>query len=395
MIQKFLPNIKLIHFYIIKEFFASFLFGIAVFSVLLLLDRIFDLVSLFLSKGVSIFMLIELFAYIYPSILPFAIPMSILFAVLLSYGRLSEDNEITAMKANSMGYKTLTMPVIILVGIISFLLIFFNAFVAPYTQQKVKVVFQEMLTQKPLASFSEKTVLRLHDYTFYVNKVDRKRNLLEGVSIYKFDEEKDAQKAEEVLGGGGSSGARALSLDSQNVTWRISASSATIKIYKSGVLMTLYAGFWQKANSQDLRNMMHLTFNSYSFFISLAEQIDKVLTTPQEINSLQLLENIKTLKKENESYAPFAVEFWTRFLFATAPLAFVLIAIPIGMMSGKGGKAIGFGLSIGLIVVYYMLLIIAMHVAEKNYIYAWIILWFPNAFMALCGVFMFAKMVRR
>lgn len=141
--------------------------------------------------------------------------------------------------------------------------------------------------------------------------------------------------------------------------------------------------------------MIHMTFNSYKFFMPLTDQIEQAMTTPQEINSLKLLEKIKELKKEKEPYSPYVMEFWIRLLFATAPIAFVLTAMPIGIMAGKGGKAIGFGLSIGLIVVYYMLLVIAMNSAEKNYNYAGIILWFPNAFMTLCGIFLFKNMIKK
>ncbi|MDR2709557.1 MAG: LptF/LptG family permease, partial [Elusimicrobiota bacterium] len=99
--------IKLIHIYILKEFLSSFLFGIAIFSLLLLLERIFDMASLILSKGVAIGTILKLFIFIYPAILPFAIPMSILFGILFAFGHLSESNEITAMKANCMSYKTI------------------------------------------------------------------------------------------------------------------------------------------------------------------------------------------------------------------------------------------------------------------------------------------------
>ena len=383
--MKFNPPIKTIHLYLIKEFAASFLFAIAVFSVLLLLDRIFDLASLFLSKGASFWTIVKLFSFLYPSILPFAIPMSALFGLLLAYGRLSEDNEITAMRANGMGYKTLSVPVLIPIGIISLALIFFNSFGAPLMQSKVKEVFQDILTKVPLSAFSEKTVVKLKDYTFYVNKVDRKNNLLEGVSIYKFDEGADKKKSDK----------KAQGKRDENISWRISAASASVKIYRGGIGLNLYGGFWQKAGAKDLKNIVHMTFNSYRFYISVFDQAENMESAVQEENSWQILKKIAALKKENKPYGNYAVEFWTRLLFATAPIAFALLAVPLGIMSGKGGKAIGFGISIFVIVLYYMLLIIAMHVSEKNYSYAGFIMWFPNIFISACGTILFAKMVKR
>ncbi|MDR2860565.1 MAG: LptF/LptG family permease [Elusimicrobiota bacterium] len=386
IIKKTLFRINKIHIYILKEFTASFLFGIAVFSVLLLLERVFDMVDLIFSKGVSIFMMLKLLIVIYPNILPFAIPMSILFGILLSYGRLSEDNEITAMKANCMDYKTMCLPIIIVVSIVSFLLIFFNSFTAPYMQGKVKTIFQDMLTQRPLVSFTEKSVIRLNNYTFYVNKVNRKTNVLEGISIYKFNDDEDSKKE---------NGDTKQIMSSGNITWRISASSASVKIYKTGIQMKLYAGFWQKSNSKNLNNMIHLTFNTFTFFIPLTGKIKEAATSLTEMNSIQLLNKMNELKKIKEPYGKYAVEFWTRLLFATAPLVFALIALPIGIMSGKGGKTIGFGISLAVIAIYYVLLVISMNSSEKNYQYAGFIMWLPNVFIALCGILFMRKMVKK
>jgi lipopolysaccharide export system permease protein len=240
------------------------------------------------------------------------------------------------------------------------------------------------LTQVPLSAFSEKTVVKLKDYTFYVNKVDRKNNLLEGVSIYKFSD--SAEKTDKK---------KTQAKQDENISWRISAASATVKIYRGGVGLNLYGGFWQKAGSDNLKNIIHMTFNSYRFYISLFDQMENLESSIQEENSFQILKKISALKKENKPYGNYAVEFWTRLLFATAPIAFALLAVPLGIMSGKGGKAIGFGISIFVIVLYYMLLISAMHISEKNYSYAGFIMWFPNIFISLCGTILFAKMVKR
>ncbi|MFA6613495.1 MAG: LptF/LptG family permease, partial [Endomicrobiia bacterium] len=97
--------IKILHRYIVKEFVSSFIFGLTVFSAILLLDQIFQLIDLFLSKGVGFFLIFQLFILIIPNILSLTIPMAILFGVLLSYGRLCEDNEITVMKATGINYK--------------------------------------------------------------------------------------------------------------------------------------------------------------------------------------------------------------------------------------------------------------------------------------------------
>jgi len=88
-----------------------------VFTIILILNLIFDLINLFLSKGISFFIILKLFTFYIPNILTVSIPTAVLFATMLAYGRLSADNEITVMKSSGIDYKTLTMPIIILVCI--------------------------------------------------------------------------------------------------------------------------------------------------------------------------------------------------------------------------------------------------------------------------------------
>ena len=145
--------IKKLHLYIIKEFTGSLLFGLVVFSMLLLLDQVFQLVDLFLSKGVAFFLVMKLFIYILPNIMTLAIPMAVLFGVLIAYGRLSEDNEITAMKANCMDYKTLSLPVIVFVCIISFFLLFFNHFWSPVMHKDFRNLYEDILRKDLLLHF--------------------------------------------------------------------------------------------------------------------------------------------------------------------------------------------------------------------------------------------------
>jgi lipopolysaccharide export system permease protein len=375
--------IKTLHSYIIREFCGSFLFGLVVFSVLLLLDQVFQLVNLFLSKGVAFFLILKLFAFILPNILSLAIPMSVLFGILIAYGRLSEDNEVTAMKANGIDYKTLSVPIIVFVCLISVFLLFFNHSWSPSMHKDFRNLYEEILTKRPLVTFAEKTVTKLGDYQIYADKTNTANNTLSGVNIYKFESEKKDKK----------NGVSSLQNDSD--AWRIAASSAAVKVYQNGVQMTLYNGYWQKANPSNIDNIVHLTFKSYTFFISLGKNIKGNSSSLREMSSIEISKTIKEYKEKGFPYSSYTNEYWLRWILAVAPIAFVLIALPIGIMAGKGGKAIGFGMSLGVIFVYYMLLVVALNLGEKNIVEAKYIMWLPNIVITGCGVYLFRIMVKK
>jgi lipopolysaccharide export LptBFGC system permease protein LptF len=383
--------IKKLHSYIIKEFLGSFLFGVTVFSILFILDYVFDLADLFLSKGVSVFLVLKLFVFILPNILRLAIPMAMLFGILIAYGKLSENNEITAMKSLGINYKILSLPTIILTCIISLSLLFFNHFLSPTMNSNFRNLYQEILTKRPLIKFTEKTIVKLGEYRLYANKIDRKNNILYEVNIYKLENKNDhyygyTDEKKDKEG---------FFLQNNSKIWRIAASSAKVKFYQNGTQFFIYDGYWQKANLSDINNMTHMTFKSYCFFLPLPEIIKEQTISISEMSSPEILKTIKTCKEQGILFTAGEIEFWIRWVYALSPISFALIALPIGIMAGKRGKTIGFGMSLGIILVYYTLLILVLTLSEKDYAPANLVMWLPNVVIAAAGICLFTKMVKK
>src|SRR6476660_198272 len=84
--------------YFLHEVAVPFLFGIGVFTFILLVARMLKLVELVVNRGVPLVEIGKLFAYILPTFLEVTVPMALLLAVLLSVGRLSSDSEIVALR---------------------------------------------------------------------------------------------------------------------------------------------------------------------------------------------------------------------------------------------------------------------------------------------------------
>jgi lipopolysaccharide export LptBFGC system permease protein LptF len=383
--------IKKLYLYIIKSSSRSFLFGVAVFSIIFILDYVFDLVDLLLSKGVPFFLVLKLFALALPNILKLAIPIAVLFGILIAYGKLSENNEIMAMQSSGMNYKALSLPTIILVCIISLCLLFFNHFLVPAMNSKFRNLYKEILTKRPLIKFNEKTIVEFGEYRLYANKVNRKNNTLYEVNIYKFKNkddyyyEYDDKKNDK----------KSFFLQNNSKTWRIAASSAKVKFYQNGTQLFIYDGCWQKANPSDINNTTHMIFKSYRFFLPLAEIIKEQTLNISEISSPEILKTIKTYKEKGILFTAGEIEFWIRWVYALSPIAFVLIALPIGIMSGKGGKIIGLGMSLGIILVYYTLLILMLILSERKHGVANLTMWLPNVTTTAAGICLFIKMVKK
>ena len=371
--------IKILHKYILKEFIASFGFGLIIFSAILLLDQIFQLVDLFLSKGVSLVLILQLFVLIVPNILSLTIPMAILFGALLSYGRLAEDNEITVMKSTGISYKTLSMPIIVFVVCISIGLVYFNHYLSPSTHMYFRTLYKKILTEAPLAKFDAKTITSVGQYKIYAHEVNSKSNTLNGINIYRFEklEQKDKTRKTE------------------HIPWRIAASYGTIGVEKNLVVLTLYDGYWQRTDPNQLGSMIHMNFGIYKFSIPISSGINFSDTSLRELNSKKLRKKINNTPNDRLEKNTYTNEYWLRWTVAIAPMVFVLIAIPVGIMAGKGGKAIGFGMSLGVIFIFYLLLVVSLNVGEKGYVPSCYIMWLPDIVLAIVGIILFRKMLKK
>src|SRR4030065_643214 len=88
----------IIHRSIFKELFINFLIVISLLSFVLFMEKFVRLTRLIMGKGVELIDIVKVFLFLQPSILLLAIPMAILIAVFLTYGRMTTDNEVIVLK---------------------------------------------------------------------------------------------------------------------------------------------------------------------------------------------------------------------------------------------------------------------------------------------------------
>jgi lipopolysaccharide export system permease protein len=377
-------RVKILHLYLIKEFLSPFVFGLFVCTIILLINVIFNMIDMLISKGASFFSILKMFVFHLPDILSYSIPLSVLLGILIAYGRLSSDSEITIMKSSGLNYKTLTVPIIILVCAISLFLVYFNHLLAPQINFNRRALMQELATKRPLLRFEEKSMKSIGDYNLYANKVKSKDNALFGVSIYKFEDKDNNDKNNDKI---------SIMPQKDKGAWRIAAPFAEIKTCKNCIQLTLHDGYWQKAHPSNMNTMAHTTFKTYVFSIPTKDIAKDDRIRMSAIKTPDLIKTIKQCRRQNIPALPYERDLWFRWAVSFAPLAFVIIALPMGIMMGRGGKVTSWVISIGVTAIYYALLIISYSLCEK--ISPKIIMWLPNFVIATAGIYLFIKMVKK
>src|SRR5690348_397031 len=95
-------QLKILNRYILKQYLTNLLLGLLIFTFVLMLDHLFELVDLLINKGVGLWLTLKLLFLLLPSSLSLTLPMSNLLAALLTFGHLSETNELTAARASGI-----------------------------------------------------------------------------------------------------------------------------------------------------------------------------------------------------------------------------------------------------------------------------------------------------
>ena len=117
--------------YILRQHVGPFVFGFSVITLIWILNLLFKELNRILSKGLPPLVVAEFFALNLAWIIALTVPMATLISSLMAFGRLSADNEITAIKANGVSLYKVLLPVLVAAAMLSGFLIWFNNNVLP------------------------------------------------------------------------------------------------------------------------------------------------------------------------------------------------------------------------------------------------------------------------
>ena len=180
-------KIKKIHSYIIKNFLRVFslTFGGSLF--VLLLQFLFQYVDALVGKGIETIVFAKLLFYASLTLIPLALPLSILLGSLITFGNLGERLELLSMKAAGISLWKIMRPLIILVTCISIAGFYFSNNILPKTQVKMWTLMFSIREKTPELDIPEGAFYnQIPGRNIYVQKKDQKHNLLKGIVIYDF-----------------------------------------------------------------------------------------------------------------------------------------------------------------------------------------------------------------
>jgi len=175
--------------YILREFTKLFCLIVVSLICLYLIVDFFERIRMFLSNNATLYQIFSYFIFTIPTIMSQMIPVGILLASLLTFGMLSKNSEITAMKANGVSLYRIVLPVIVCSLVVSGFSFLLSEFITPYTNQRAKYIkLIEVQKREKLGSFKNNQIwYRGQNGIYNFSIFDPDTETLRGVRINYLD----------------------------------------------------------------------------------------------------------------------------------------------------------------------------------------------------------------
>jgi lipopolysaccharide export system permease protein len=360
-------GIKKIYFYVLREILSPLALGLVVFTFILLIGRIFKLSELVINKGVNLFDVLKLFVFVLPNFLVFTIPMALLLGVLLAFGRLSSDHELTAMKASGISLFQLIPPVMTVSMLCYLAASFMVLYALPWGSSGFRNTLYEIARTKAHIEFKPHVFNdSFSGLVFYADRMNPQGNEMGGVLI---QDERDQEKSQVIF----SNTARVVSdPDKEEVILILQDGSIHIK-------------------DQTRSLYRKIDFDYYHMRLAIGESLgggQRIRTMDSEKSIGELREKIKRKKGSGEDYIHEMVVINEKYAIPFASIVFGLLGVAVGVRPPRSGRSYSLVKSLGIIMGYYVLMTAMETFAERHLLVPWIATWIPNvAFLGL-GVYL-------
>jgi LPS export ABC transporter permease LptF/LPS export ABC transporter permease LptG len=355
--------------YILKETFSHSLLGLLVFTFVIFIRQLGNLLELVVRHNVPMNDTATLFLLPIPSILMMTIPLAVMVGTLIGLSRMAADGEVVAARATGIGVSAFIRPVMILALTGWAVTLWMALVIAPQAARKMDRMETGLkASQVPYEIQPRVFIEQFPNRLLYLEDVTGSRSTWRGVFIADMTQHNEVK----------------------------------VTLAESGVLVN------EPARSRFVLHLEHGTThdydseqpNQYSIASFTNTEIPILVdqggagserSTPPYLSLKQLWHNVRQPSSEHQ---PALVELNYRLALPVAAIVLALVGIPLGISTRKGGKSLGVMLSLLLFFVYYILMAFGLNFAKQGRVSPYVGLWLANVLFAVAGVVMLSNLSR-
>jgi lipopolysaccharide export system permease protein len=361
---------SVIYRYIFKELIPPFTMNLVFFMFVFLMRQILEITHVIVNYQVGVLAFFLMLAYSMPYFLAYIIPMSVMMSVLLTFLKLSSDNEIVALKAGGISLYHLLPPVIAFSVLSGILAAGMSIYGIPWGQQAYKEMALQVVQSNFNVGLKERQFIDSFDgVMFYVNKIDLQNNAL--TDIYIEDQRNEALASTIVAPKG-------VIFSGED---------------KYSFILSLYKG---TINQVDVKNraVYATKFDTYDLRLDLKDAMKNVNQREKkekEMRFSELTEYLETGDKQSKKYLNVKMEIHKKFSIPFACIVLGILAVPLGVAAPSSRKTAGLGIGLIAFLFYYLLLSAGLVFGEAGHIPPGIAMWTPNVIIGGLGIFFLVR----
>ncbi|HMP74868.1 MAG TPA: LptF/LptG family permease [Kiritimatiellia bacterium] len=370
---------RVLNRYLMHDYIVAFGMTLLVFTFVMSLGAVVKAIDLG-ARGVSGLILLQVFSFNIPYMLTFTLPMSVLTATLLLFGRLSFDGELTAMRASGMSLWQIIAPVVLLSIALSVACIAITAEVSPRARHAMRSALVQIGVEDPINLLEAGRFVRdFPGLMIYIG--DRSGNRVTDVIVYET----------------GNDGAE-RNVRAKHGTMRTDPEAKVMYID----LYEVRIDQREKARRGEAATTQYINASHYPVKLDFSEMQKR--TVRRKVSDMvfpELLGAIRNVKEAFPELNPedvsrqrmmLVVEANKRLALSLSCFAFTLLAIPLGMRSKRKESSVGIGISLLLVFFFYLFIIVANSLVKYPQYRPDYIVWIPVVASQLAGFVLLRRM---
>jgi lipopolysaccharide export system permease protein len=347
--------------YIFFEMLPGFLLGVLVFVSIIVMFQVLRLTDFAISHGLDLKTVAEIISFVCISMLPALFPMSLLFAVLLTYGRLSNDSEIVALKAAGLSMNVILTPTLILSFFVALISAQTSFYLAPWGNRKFEVLYTQAASEKPVVAIKPGTFSEgFFDMVVYANEVDADKGILKNVFIY---DPRDPNSPLTIIA---QTGQIIPDPESPN----------------HNVLLRLTNGDIHRKSETHTK----IKFDTYDLKLIDPIKVEEREKSPQSLTLTDLKNTLSKKDLPNDDRITLTTEWHKRWAIAFLCIVFGTLGVGLGTNANRRTqKASGMILCVFVIVLYWGLYVTFEGLSRSGKLPPLIAMWVPNLIFGILG----------
>lgn len=408
--------------YLAREFAFSFFVAFLFFFFIFFINQMLLLAEEILTKRVPPLDVLRLIFYSLPSIIALSVPFGSLVGALMTIGRFSSDNEIIAFQAAGVPYRRLFIPFLVLGVTLSMLSFVMNDYLLPLGTINFGRLYRELIFSNPELELEAYTVKNYQDSVIVTGEVSGRE--IQDLLILDENDRGElriiAATSARLTQPGGDAGVLSLDLTnvltqtlapdaigdydystSESMQYNILLKDITFNIRNPGPREMSSVDVWtviqdrrrtlDARRADQLRLVDNLRLRLAQEYAYGIEQVYSGSSTVARITQ-DLTVSVAQLTQEatrpivDRTLQSYELEFHKKFSIPFACLTFIIFAFPVGLMTRRAGRAVGFGIGLLVSTLYWSMLIAGQTLGINNpTLSPALAMWLPNLVILMLG----------